>query len=79
MPCCMLNMLEDQNCLLMIFAIQILPPSRDLILDIAVKKNSEPLPLISDRFIKLPPDEYSLFGQQSKIFSGPLFKSKENQ
>lgn len=44
------------------------PPSRDLLLEIASKKNAEPLPLLKeDRYLHLPPDEYCLFGQQAQV------------
>lgn len=41
-----------------------------------MKKNAEPLPLLSDdRYIRLPPDEHCLYGQQSQITALPMFKS----
>ena len=61
------------------------PPSREVLLDIASKKNAEPLPLLSpDRLLRLPPDEHCLFGQQTQIaslsglYKTTSFQSKES-
>lgn len=44
------------------------PIPRDLLLEIATRKNSEPLPLLRDigqRILRLPPEEHLLIGQQA--------------
>lgn len=43
-------------------------PSRELLLEMATRKNAEPLPLLSDnpRGLRLPPDEHCLLGQLSQ-------------
>lgn len=56
----------------------VLPPSREVLLDISIRKNAEPLPLVSNdpvNILHLPPDEYCLLGQQSFPISLPTVKS----
>ena len=54
------------------------PPPREFLLEIARKKNSQPLPVISDRSgLRLPPDRYCLTSNNYKI-KGPGKKSASN-
>lgn len=64
--------LEDVRCAIQNKATRsfVLPPSRELLLDLAARKNSEPLPLLSENpenLLRLPKDEHCLFGQQAQL------------